>query len=44
MHTNALNTLGELVWRRLKLTLADPKLPLSVHVEVDDRDLSAVLT
>ncbi len=32
------------MWRRLKLTLVDPKVPLQVHVDVDDKELSAVLT
>ena len=36
--------MGELVWRRLKLTLVDPKEPLYLYVDVDDRDGSAVLT
>ena len=36
--------MGELVWKRLKLSLVDPKEPLQLHVDVDDQDLSAVLT
>ena len=43
-HTDALNELGELVWRRLKLSLVDPASPLQMYVDVDDADLSAVLT
>ena len=33
-----------MVWRRLKLSLVDPKEPLQVHVDVDEGNLSAVLT
>ena len=43
-HTEALNTLGDRVWRRLKLCLANPQKALYLHVDVSDTDLSVVLT
>ena len=42
-HTDALNTLGELIWRRFKLSLVDMKQPARLYVDADSTHCSAVL-
>lgn len=43
-HTDALNTLGDLIRKKLTLKLVDQTLPLDLYVDVDDSHLSVVLS
>ena len=42
-HTEVLNQLMELVFKRLQLGLYDAKKPIKIHVDADENDCSAVL-
>ena len=42
-HTEVLNQLMELVFKRLQLGLYDAKKPMKSHVDADENDCSAVL-
>ena len=42
-HTEVLNQLMELVFKRLQLGLYDAKKPIKIHVNADENDCSAVL-
>lgn len=35
-HTGALNELGRAVWERIRLSICDNKLPITMHVDAGD--------
>lgn len=43
-HTEALNLLGSMIWRRLKLSLVDMNVDIDLHVDTDGEHCSVLMS